>query len=306
MTGADGFVGRHLVRRLVEMGHEVFAGCRPGGEPVDRWLGAQWREALRLVELEITEPASLARVLNDEPEAIVHLAAVAYSREAQADPARAWDVNVGGTAQLLRAAAERYPSGSKGPLVLVASSAEVYAPGEPRPRVETDALRPLSVYGWSKLGAEAAAGHAHRAWGLRVVVVRPFPATGPGQSNRVVPDWLAALRRGEIEIQGEAAVIRDYLDVRDMAEAYVSLLGSGLPGETYNIAGGREIRFGELLAKLGSLVGVRPRLVPSANPRTGLSYLVGDPRKLHQHTGWEPTIPLEQTLADLVSYAQAH
>jgi nucleoside-diphosphate-sugar epimerase len=306
VTGADGFVGRPLVRRLIETGHEVTAGCRPGGESVDRWLGARWRNALEVVDLEITEASSVVQAMKTKPEAIVHLAAMAYSPDAQADPAQAWNVNVGGTVNLLRAAAlERRASGSEGPLVLVTSTAEVYGEGEPRPRVETDVPRPLSPYAWSKLGAEVAAGHASNAWALRVIIVRPFPATGPGQTKRMIPGWLAALRSGQKEIEGDPNVVRDYLDVRDLAEAFLALLGAGRPGETYNIAAGREVRFGELLAKLSTMVGVQSRLVPPLKPRSGLSHLVGDPGKLARHTGWQPTIPLDQTLADMIVDAQA-
>jgi GDP-4-dehydro-6-deoxy-D-mannose reductase len=304
VTGADGFIGRHLVRRLIETGHEVAAGCRPGGESVDRWLGAQWRNAVNVVDLEITEAPSVTEAMRTKPDAIVHLAAMAYSPDAQADPAQAWKVNVGGTAQLLRAAAERRPLGSEGPIVLVTSTAEVYGEGEPRPRVETDVPHPLSPYAWSKLGAEVAGGHAHNAWALRVIIVRPFPATGPGQIKRMIPGWLAALRSGQKEIEGDPTVVRDYLDVRDMAEAYVALLGSGRPGETYNIATGRAIRFGELLTTLGAMMGVEAHLVPPLKPRIGLPHLVGDPGKLAQHTGWQPTIPLERTLADMIGDAQ--
>jgi GDP-4-dehydro-6-deoxy-D-mannose reductase len=165
--------------------------------------------------------------------------------------------------------------------------------------------RPHNVYSWSKLGSEVAAGHARSAWGLRVIVVRPFPAAGPGQVNRVIPNWLGALRRGE-PIQGDPTIVRDYIDVRDMAEAYLALLGAGHPGETYNIATGREVRFGELARKLGTMVGTEGRLVPPVKPRIGLQHLVGNPRKLQEHTGWQPTIPLEQTLEDMIGDAEAH
>ena len=306
VTGADGFVGRHLVARLVETGHQVSAACRPGGEPVDSWLGARWRDAVETVPLEITDPSSVRAALNVPVDGIVHLAAVAYSQEAKSDPSQAWSVNAEGTARLLAAAAKQRLPNSAGPLVIVASSAEVYGEGESQPRRETDATRPSSVYGWSKLGAEAAAGHAVVAWGLRVIVVRPFPATGPGQTNRLVPNWLSALRAGQREIDGDPAIVRDYVDVRDTAEAYLALLGSGRPGETYNLATGHELRFSDLFTRLTEALGVSAQLVPPTGPpRSGIVHLVGDPRKLQQHTGWEPIIPLEQTLADLID-AQAH
>jgi GDP-4-dehydro-6-deoxy-D-mannose reductase len=272
---------------------------------LSRWLGPQWRNAVKEVDLEITERASVIAALEAQPDAVVHLAAIAYSPEAQADPIQTWDVNVAGTAHLLRAAAEQRSAGSEGPIVVVASSAEVYGEGEPRPRVETEVPRPHNVYSWSKVGAELAAGYATSAWGLRVIVVRPFPATGPGQTNRLIPNWITALRRGD-QIEGDPTIVRDYLDVRDMAEAYLALLGAGRPGETYNISAGREIRFWELAAKLGSLLGVDARLVPPRNPRIGLQHLVGNPSKLEQHTGWRPTVPLEKTLEDMIGDAQAH
>jgi nucleoside-diphosphate-sugar epimerase len=305
VTGADGFVGPHLVKRLIETGHEVLAGCRPGGVPLSKWLGARWLNATRVIDLEITDPESVARALDAQPDGIVHLAAVAYSPEAQADPVKAWDVNVTGTAHLLRATARRRSTGAEGPIVVVASSAEVYGDGAARPRVETDVPRPHNVYSWSKVGAELAAGYAISAWGLRVVVARPFPATGPGQTHRVIPNWLEALRRGE-PISGDPTIVRDYIDVRDMAEAYLAILGAGRSGETYNIATGREVRFGELAAKLGQLLGADGHLVPPLNPRSGLQHLVGNPRKLQEHTGWQPTIHLEQTLEDMIADAEAH
>jgi len=256
---------------------------------------------LRTVPLELGSGESIEDALSAEPDAIVHLAAIAYSRDAARDPRQTWDVNVGGTARLLAAVAGR----SRPATVLVTSSAEVYGAGEPRPRVETDATRPTSVYGASKLGAEAAAAHAAAAWGLPVMIVRPFPATGPGQTNRLIPNWLAALRNGQRTIEGDAHTVRDFLDVRDTAAGYVALLSSGRPGETYNLASGRGVRFDELFSKLAASAGVSATLVPPSKPRGEPPYLVGDARKLQQHTGWQPTIPLGQSLSDLID-AQAY
>ncbi len=296
LTGADGFLGRHLLDALRAAGHETLAACRPGGPAVDA----------PTVPLELTDAASVRAAVEPSADAVVHLAAVAYSREANDDPGGAWHVNAGGTARLLAALADRYPAGG-GPLVIVASTAEVYGAGEARPRTERDPPRPLSPYAASKLGAEIAAAQAAAAWGLRVVVVRPFPVTGPGQTNRLVPNWVARLRAGEREVPGDPEVVRDYLDVRDAAAGFVALLGGGRPGETYNLATGRGVRFGELFAQVARLLGADARLVapPPALRRPDPPHLVGDPAKLRSHTGWMPTIALERTLADLIN-AQAH
>ena len=300
VTGANGFVGHHLVEALLKSKHEVVAACRPATEQPGRWLEMP-STRLRAVPLELGSDESIEDALSAQPDAIVHLAAVAYSRDAVRDPRQAWDVNVGGTARLLAAVAAR----SRASTVVVTSSAEVYGVGEPRPRVETDPTRPTSVYGASKLAAEAAAAHASAAWGLPVIVVRPFPATGPGQTNRLIPNWLAALRNGQRTIEGDGHIVRDFLDVRDTAAGYVALLTSGQRGETYNLASGRGVRFDELFSQLAASVGVSATLVPPAKPRPELPYLVGDSHKLQQHTGWKPTIPLGRTLSDLID-AQTH
>lgn len=300
VTGANGFVGRHLVEALLEEKHEVVAACRPGTDQPEQWIEHP-PAGLGTMPLELGSDDAIAKALSSEPDAIVHLAAISYSRDAAKDPVHAWDVNVGGTARLLAGAARR----SRAATVLVTSSAEVYGEGEPRPRIETDATRPSSPYAASKLGAEAAAAHATAAWGLPVIVVRPFPATGPGQTNRLIPNWLTALRNGERNIEGEGHIVRDYLDVRDTASGFVALLTKGRPGETYNLASGRGVRFDELFASLTASAGVRAKLVPPSHPRREPPYLVGDSGKLQQHTGWHPTIPLDQTLSDLID-AQAH
>src|SRR5688572_4395224 len=106
VTGADGFVGRHLVERLVESGLEVSAGCRPGGEPVQRWLGHRARETVTLVPLEVTDSVSVSAALSGPVEAIVHLAAVSSSRDANRDPGLAWNVNAAGVARVLAAVKE--------------------------------------------------------------------------------------------------------------------------------------------------------------------------------------------------------
>lgn len=300
VTGANGFVGRHLVDALLEKKHEVVAAWRPGTELPEQWLEVSSKH-LQSVPLELGSDESIADALSTKPDSIIHLAAIAYSRDAAKDPRQTWDINVGGTVRLLAATAGRLRTTT----VLVTSSAEVYAEGDPRPRVETDTTRPTSVYAASKLGAEAAAAHATAAWGLPVIVVRPFPATGPGQSNRLIPNWLAALRHGERDIEGEAHIVRDYLDVRDTAGGYLALLSRGRPGETYNLASGRGVRFDELFAGLSAAAGVRAKLVPPLRPRSEVRYLVGDSGKLQEHTGWQPTISLARTLADLID-AQAH
>jgi GDP-4-dehydro-6-deoxy-D-mannose reductase len=309
VTGADGFVGRHVVERLVDSGHEVSAGCRPGGEPVERWLGQQAQEVVSLLPLEVTDSASVSAALSRPFEAIVHLAAVASGSEARQDPGRAWVVNAAGTARLVDAAVALRANLGVDPLLLVVSSAEVYGNGPTSPRVETDPMLPQSPYAASKVGAEVAALEAWRRTGLRVVIARAFPHTGPGQLPvYVVPAFLQRLRAaqasGAAEVRtGNLDPVRDLLDVRDVAAAYIALLTQGSPGEAYNIARGEGVTLRELFSRLAEMVGARVRPVPDPSlMRPGdIQYLVGDASKLRRATGWSPRFTLEQTLREMVN-----
>lgn len=312
VTGADGFVGRRLVPRLVETGHEVTAGCRPTVES-QSWLAPRWKAAVRVVPFELTDPAAIRAAMSTPYDAIVHLAAVASVREARADPGRAWVVNAAGTARLVDAAISSRSESGPGPLILMVSSAEVYGSGSPTPRVETDQPSPQSPYAASKVGAEIAALEAWRRAGLRVVVARPFTHTGPGQPPPyVVPAFverlLAAKASGARRVPtGNLEPVRDLLDVRDVVEAYLGLVAAGAPGETYNIARGEGLTLGDLFHRVAEIVGVEAEPVPDPSlVRAGdIPFLVGDPAKLHRATGWSPSITLEQTLRDMVD-AQAN
>jgi GDP-4-dehydro-6-deoxy-D-mannose reductase len=249
--------------------------------------------------------ASIAAALTWAPDAVVHLAAVASVREAGKDPATAWEVNASGTARLAAgvAALDRPES-----VVLLVSTGEVYGAGAGVPRLETDPLRPLSPYAASKVGAETAALDAWRRDGLRVIVVRPFPHTGPGQSSYyVVPAFAARLREARRSgartvPTGNLEPVRDLLDVRDVVRAYRLLLTRGAPGEAYNVARGTGVSLGEVFRRLAALIGVTAEPVPDPTLVRGVDipHLVGDSTKLRRATGWAPVISLERTLQELV------
>jgi GDP-4-dehydro-6-deoxy-D-mannose reductase len=311
VTGADGFVGRRLVPRLAANGHQVLAACRPGGPPVADWLAAD-ASGVTVVSLELEHDASVQAVAAHAVDGVVHLAALSSGAEARRHPAAAWEANAVGTARLLYALSERHAAGEADPVVLVISTAEVYGAGPARPRREDDPVAPVSPYAASKAGAETAALETWRRTGLRVIVVRPFQHTGPGQAPTfVVPAWAARLReaarRGERTVAtGNLAPVRDLLDVRDVIDAYVALLDRGVPGEIYNVASGVGVPLGELFERLAKLSGVAavpapdPALVRSAD----IPHLVGDATKLRAATGWKPCFTLDDTLRGVVD-AQA-
>ena len=304
VTGADGFVGARLVRRLAAEGHEPIAAVRPGSPDPKPKFGSQ-AERIRMVPLELTEAESVRDAVATRPDAVVHLAAVASGVEARKDPLGAWTVNAVGTARLAEAL------GSE-PTLLVVSTAEVYGAGPAVPRRESDPVAPCSPYGASKLGAEIAALEVHRRVGLKVIVARPFPHIGPGQDERyVVPAFAGRIRVAKrisapaVRV-GNLTSVREFLHVDDVVDAYCRLLAGGRPGEVYNVASGRGITLEEVFYRLCDLIGYRP--LPEAHPalmRTAdIPHLVGDGGKLRAATGWEPRTPLEQTLREVVD-AQA-
>lgn len=312
VTGAGGFVGRWLVPALVAAGHEVLGTRLPGEAPPD-FLAASDRARVRWLPLELSDGVSVRAAVDELPDAVIHLAALASGAEARRDPGLAWEVNAAGTARLADALGQARLSGAGEPRFLLVSTAEAYGLGQgTRPRTEDDPLLPVSPYASSKVGAEVAALEVARRTGLHVVIARSFPHTGPGQTeNYVVPAFarrLAAARRigAAVVKTGNLDPVRDFLDVRDVVRAYLALLERGAPGRAYNIASGQGRSLGSIFTDLATLLGVRA--TPEADPQllrtADIPHLVGDAQRLTTETGWTPQISFAQTLQDVVN-AQA-
>lgn len=312
VTGADGFAGGYLARALLERGHEVTGTERPGLASRHERLTDAERRAVKWLPLELGDPASVRQIAQHSFDAVVHLAAVASGGDALRDPGVAWAVNAAGTARLLNEFGVRRARGECDPVVLLVSSAEVYGGGDGRPLVETDPVRPRSPYAASKAGAELAAQETGLRTGLRVVTARSFPHTGPGQDERFVAPAFARRLRGarlagaRIVKTGNLDPVRDILDVRDVASAYIALLERGVAGEVYNVASGRGVSLRDLFDLLADIVGVSA--IPECDPEflrpSDITYLVGNPSRLMSATGWKPAFDLRRTLEDLVN-AQA-
>ena len=303
VTGADGFVGRYVLTTLRAAGHEVVA-CHRTGVALPAWAGGdtiEWRP------LELGDSASVAGAVHGSFDGVLHLAALSSGGAARRDPGLAWEVNAAGTARVVEALAQGRTANSAGPLVIIVSTGEVYGSAGRAPIAETAPACPVSPYAASKLGAEEAARETARRTGLRVVIARPFAHTGPGQlADFVAPAFARRLRAardaGERTVlTGNLDPVRDFLDVRDVARAYVELLAAGVPGETYNIASGVGVSLRDLFDRLAALIGTGAEPVPDpALVRTAdIPYLVGNAAKLAAATGWSPHFSLDQTLKDL-------
>jgi GDP-4-dehydro-6-deoxy-D-mannose reductase len=291
VTGATGFVGRWLIRDLEAAGHEA-VGAPPSSQ------------------LEITNRRAVAALMTAaKPDAVAHLAGMAYGPDARRDPKRAFAINADGTASVILAAAARNAP------VLVVSSSEVYGNPDPGdlPLNEAAPLLADQPYGVSKLAQERVVFDAAEAGSPAAVIVRPFNHAGPGQRPEfVVPALarrvLAARKTGAATIvAGNVDVRRDFTDVRDVVRAYrliLEKLGSGdQPREprVYNIASGRSVAIRDIARTFGSLAGmevdieVDPSLVRTSDP----AEIRGDASFIASDLGWKPEIPFETTLRDV-------
>jgi nucleoside-diphosphate-sugar epimerase len=280
VTGSLGFVGRHLVPRLAAAGHAVTGRDR---------------------DLDVTDPAALAPALAAiAPEAVIHLAAQASVAAAEADEELAFRVNVDGSRCLMEAISHSAP---RARLVWVGSG-EVYGlagPGQP-PFSEDAPLAPRSVYARSKACADAIAAE-YAARGLDVVRVRPFSHTGPGQSDayvlagfaRQAAEIAAGLREPRLRV-GNLDSVRDFLDVEDVATAYLRLLDPRVPAGVYNLASGVPRRIGDALDALLARAGIAPAIEVDPARFRPTDHGVGDASRLRFATGWEPRVPFEVTL----------
>jgi GDP-4-dehydro-6-deoxy-D-mannose reductase len=306
VTGAGGFVGGHLVElvRREAPGTSLHGVVLPHGSLA--WSASQ---GARIHEADLDDPAAAAAVVEQvRPDAIVHLAGQSSVHQSWLDPGGTLRTNVLGVVHLLDAARRA----ALRPAVLVVGSAEEYGPvGEAElPIRETAPLRPASPYAVSKVAQGAMALLYGPAGGMRVVLTRTFHHTGPGRGEafaessfaRQIAEIEAGLRPPVIEV-GNLEAVRDFSDVRDVVRAYLLLVEKGEPGEAYNVCSGRGRSIRDvldlLLARSSAQVEVRvdrERLRPADVPAQ-----VGDPARLRAATGWEPRIPFEETLADLLA-----
>ncbi len=297
VTGASGFVGRHLLAELATAypAAEVIApGSLGGAAPLD-----------------ITDrDACDALIAHLRPDGCVHLAAVAAIGDARADPQRAWKVNLGGTLALADAIARHAPDCR----MVFASTSDLYGASFKSGMAldERAVPSPLNVYSATKAAADLALG-AMAAQGLRVIRVRPFNHTGAGQSpSYAVPAFARQVMRIAAGIQpavvtvGDLAAHRDFLDVRDVCAAYAACLRPGLdfaPGTILNVASGTARRIGDVLAALMAEAGVTASIQTADGlmRASDIPLASGDASAARALLGWQPRIAWETTIADVIA-----
>ena len=290
VTGAGGFVGKHLIQHLQESGDDVFGTDIVFGGP------------------DLSNLADLTDLFRDvSPEVIFHLAG-------QADVGRSWGAapetfraNAEGTLNVLTAS--RSINANR---VVTVTSADIYGIVDPQdlPLSEDAPFQPVSPYSASKASADLLALQAYLGYGQEVIRIRAFNHLGPGQSDKFVCSALAA-RIAYNEINGiselaigNLAAERDFTDVRDVVRAYRLLAADGKSGEAYNVCSGTSVSIKAIAEKLLALSTISMELVvdPDLLRPIDLPDLRGNPEKIRRDTGWVPKLSLEQTLSDLLEY----
>jgi GDP-4-dehydro-6-deoxy-D-mannose reductase len=315
VTGGGGFVGQWIARALIERGATpVLAGLGSleGGPPV---LTLAERRAVRWLRCDVRSQNEVDTMVETaRPDVVFHLAGVAFPPQADADPAATYDVNVSGAVRLLGALAQRRRAGTLDPTVVVVGTSQQYGSHDATamPLTETAEQRPLSAYAASKAAQETAALQRFRADALRVVCTRSFNHSGAGQEGRYVLPSLVRRAR-ELQTRGGNTlsigndVIRDYLHVRDVADAYLLLAERGTPGEAYNVASGDGVSVRRLAADVLLRAGVRADITTELAlvRSTDIPVLVGSSAKLKDATGWVPRLTHTDIIDDLLRSAHA-
>lgn len=297
VTGATGYLGRHLIARLTDGGPYELATF--GRSPPRNQPGVNFLTGDLLDRGAVSGAIAAAR-----PNWVFHLA---YLRAANDSAAEAANVAAfGNLAGALETSAEA--AGKPVRLVVVGSAAEIGPRTAARsPVSETDPCEPANGYGRTKLRLTQLALGRGRHPKLNVVVARVFNLIGPGQDGRLVLGSIAEQLRGILRGEqrelrsGPLEARRDFIDARDAAAALELLALRGRSGELYNVCSGRSHQVGDLarvlvdLARVSTPITVDPALARPGDPPD----IFGDPRKIRGQTGWRPTIPIERSLADL-------
>jgi GDP-4-dehydro-6-deoxy-D-mannose reductase len=303
ITGASGFVGGHLARACAEDGDEVI-GISRSGRAV-----SGCRE---VVAIDLLEEAEVRRVIADvEPEVIYHLAVLSSVGRSWEEPARTMQDNVTTAVNLLEALRlESFES-----RIVWVSSGEVYGAPDALPATEDAPVRPANPYAVSKTTGDLLAGVYADAHGLDLIRSRPFNHAGPGQQPIFIVSSLAR-QAAEARLAGAGSLRivtgnpdtrRDFTDVRDVVRAHRLLAERADPG-IYNVASSRSVSARDQVALITELIApitIEHVIDPARVRAHEVMDLRGSHERLTTATGWQPEIPLRQTLADTIAWWEA-
>lgn len=309
ITGITGFAGSHLADYILADHPEVEVyGIVRWRSRMDNILHI--KDKIKLHEADLKDIVSLRKCLAEiKPDWIFHLAAQSFVPTSWKCPAETFSINTIGQINLF----EAILSLNLSPKIQVAGSSEEYGlvfPDEV-PMKETNPLRPLSPYAVSKIGQDFLAWQYFKSYGLKAVRTRGFNHTGPRRGDVFIcsnfAKQLAEIEKGKKEpviYVGNLEAKRDFTDARDTVRGYWLCLEKGIDGEVYNVGTGKACSMKEVLDFLLSIskVDVKVEVDKSRLRPSDVPILLSDCTKFKKLTGWEPKIPLEQSLKDLLNY----
>ncbi|HBG47519.1 MAG TPA: NAD-dependent dehydratase [Deltaproteobacteria bacterium] len=306
VTGACGFIGSHLVERLIEEGSEVRAFVCYNSFNSWGWLDSLPEKLVKDVDVfagDIRDPNGVRKAVEGS-DVVFHLAALIGIPFSYHSPDSYIDTNIKGTLNVLQAA--RHCSVEK---VLVTSTSEVYGTARYTPIDESHPRQGQSPYSATKIAADFLAESFVRSFGQEIVIVRPFNTYGPRQSARaVIPTIITQLLSGEKEIKlGSLCPTRDFVYVKDTVEGFLRIAGADVhPGEEINIATQNEISIGALVALLIELTDSKAAVVSDAErlrpAESEVERLLGSNEKLRRLTGWAPGVSLRDGLSETIEW----
>lgn len=310
VTGAGGFIGSHVVGRLLGAGHRVRGLVRYNGRGDVGHLTSLLPEFSPQLDVRLGEIADpfLVRELVDGCDAVLHLAALIGIPYSYVAPASYVATNINGTLNVLEACRS-----AKVRRVIVTSTSEVYGTAVYTPIDEKHPLQGQSPYAASKIAADKLAESYFRSFDLPVVTLRPFNTFGPRQSARaVIPTVLVQALSGASEIElGNLDARRDLTFVTDTARAFeLALEAPGIEGQTIHLGSGKAVSIGELAESCLRIAGSSAKVVSAERrlrpKRSEVELLLCDATNAREQLGWRPEVSLEEGIARTADYVKSH
>ena len=305
VTGSDGFIGSHLVERLLDENCQIKAFVYYNSFNSWGWLDTFPKDKLKNIEIfagDIRDPSGV-RIAIKEVDVVFHLAALIGIPFSYHSPDSYIDTNIKGTLNVLQSCREYDIE-----RVVIASTSEVYGTAQYVPIDEKHPFQGQSPYSASKIGADKIAESFYRSFSVPVVIARPFNTYGPrmAQDGRVVIEFVqAALVNKPFPIFGDGTQTRSFCYIDDMVNGLVAAMDKGKTGEVYNLGNPDEFTVLELAEKVKGLVNASSEVefvqdLPEDDPKQRCS----DITKAKEKLGWEPKVQLEEGLKKLIDYLQ--
>ena len=306
VTGADGFIGSHLVEELVKKGEKVRAFAYYNSFNTWGWLDSLPKEILSQIDVftgDIRDPNGVREAMKGI-DTVYHLAALIAIPFSYHSPDSYVDTNIKGTLNVLQAARDLGTS-----RVLVTSTSEVYGTAQYVPIDENHPFQGQSPYSATKIGSDRMAESFYRSFNMPITIVRPFNTYGPRQSARaVIPTIITQLLAGKEEIKlGSLTPTRDFNYVKDTANGFITLAkAENTIGEEINIATQQEISIGELANEMIRQINPNAKIITDdvrlRPEKSEVNRLLGSNEKIMRLTDWKPTYTLEQGLAETIEF----